>query len=416
MAHTEFYVVVGKVQSSMNQKKILLIIPEMMMGGAQRSISKLSLEFSKHHIVYLVVFNTVDGVAYSHGGELISLDVMPTGGIFNKIKSFAQRVNRLRKLKKDLDVDVSISFLEGADYINILSRLREKIILSIRGSKRYDETIQGKFSLLRNKVLIPWLYRKADLIVTVNHGIVGELRTSYGLGKSNILTIGNFYDTEEIKRLSVEPKSNSLTRIYADRVLVITGRLAVEKGLKQLLQIFHQLKKVHKNLRFVVVGDGPELSELISIANQLNLKVEMGFDFQESPDVIFAGSQPNVFTFLKGATLFLMNSSSEGFPNGLVEAMICGVPVVSSDCPYGPREILAPEFPFVSSITKPYISSSGILMPMIVTERDEKMWVEMLNDILGKKDLLSQLVQNGQQRADQFEKELIMEKWYNALE
>lgn len=400
----------------MSQKKILLIIPEMMMGGAQRSISKLSLEFSKHHIVYLVVFNTVDGIAYAHGGELVSLDVIPGRGVFNKIKSFVQRINLLRKLKKDLSIDVSISFLEGADYINILSRVHDKIILSIRGSKRYDETIEGKFSFLRNNILIPWLYRKADLIVTVNHGIVNELRTSYGLKKSNIITIGNFYNPEEIKRQAAAPKNDNFKRLYDDPVVVVTGRLAVEKGLKQLLHVFYHLKKVHERLRLVFVGDGSELSELVSIAGQLNLKVKRDFDFQKSPDVVFVGSQPNVFAFLKGATLFLMNSSSEGFPNGLVEAMICGVPVVSSDCPYGPREILAPEFPFESSITKPYISSFGILMPMIITDGDEKMWVEMLNDILGKKDLLSQLAQKGQQRADQFKEELIMDIWYGALE
>jgi glycosyltransferase involved in cell wall biosynthesis len=400
----------------MRQRKILLIIPEMMMGGAQRSISKLSLEFSKHHTVYLVVFNTVEGIAYAHGGELISLDVVPTGGIFNKIKSFTQRVNRLRKLKKELNIDTSISFLEGADYVNILSRVREKIIICIRGSKRYDETIQGKFSLLRNKVLIPWLYRKADLIVTVNHGIVSELRTVYGLEKSSILTIGNFYNTEEIKNLAAEPKNSNLTRLYADPVLIVTGRLAVEKGLKQLLHVFHQLKKTHRNLRFVFVGDGPQLPDLLLIANHFKLIVMTDFNFKESPDIVFIGSQPNVFTFLNGATVFLMNSSSEGFPNGLVEAMICGVPVVSSDCPYGPREILAPEFAFKSTVTEPCLTTYGVLMPTIKTSRDEKIWVEMLNYILGKKKLLSQLAESGQQRAYQFNRELIMEKWYKALE
>lgn len=407
---------VGEVQSSMRGKKILLIIPEMSMGGAQRSISKLSIELAMHHTVWLVIFNKVGGIAYAHSGELINLDVVPGGGIFNKIKSFIQRIDRLRKLKRDLDIDVSISFLEGADYINILSKVRDRIILSIRGSKQHDETIRGKFSLLRNKVLIPWLYRKADLIVTVNQGIANELRTLYGLEKSNIITIGNFYNTEEIKALAREPRNDNLTRLYSNPMLIVTGRLAIEKGLKQLLQIFHQLKIKHKNLRIVFIGNGPELSDLVSSANQLNLRVHVGSDFPESSDVIFLGNQSNVFTILKGATVFLMNSSSEGFPNGMVEAMICGVPVVSSDCPYGPREILAPEFPYKSSITEPYFSHYGVLMPMIKTTNDARIWVEMLHDLLGKKELLSQLAKNGLQRVDQFKKELIVEMWFKALE
>ena len=99
----------------MKKKKILLIIPEMMMGGAQRSLSKLSIEFSNDYTVWLVIFNRNENIAYSYGGELISLDVESGEGLFNKIKFFIHRVNRLRKLKKDLSIDVSISFLEGAD-------------------------------------------------------------------------------------------------------------------------------------------------------------------------------------------------------------------------------------------------------------------------------------------------------------
>ena len=199
-------------------------------------------------------------------------------------------------------------------------------------------------------------------------------------------------------------------------MLIVMGRLAIEKGLKQLLQIFHQLKIKHKNLRFVVIGNGPELSDLVSSANQLNLRVHVGSDFPESSDVIFLGNQSNAFAILKGATVFLMNSSSEGFPNGMVEAMICGVPVVSSDCPYGPREILAPEFPYKSSVTEPYFSRYGVLMPMIRTTDDSRIWVEMLHDLLGKKELLSQLAKNGLQRVDQFKKEMIVEMWFKALE
>ncbi len=400
----------------MSQKKILLIIPEMIMGGAQRSISKLSLEFSKHHKVWLVIFNKVEDVQYSHGGELISLDVIPTEGIVNKTKSFIQRVIRLKKLKKDLSIDVSISFLEGADYINIFSRVNDKIILSVRGSKQHDETIVGKFFWLRNKILIPWLYRYADLIVTVNQGIAHELRTLYGLKNVNITTIGNFYNIQEIKRLALEPKSEDLNRLYADPVLIVTGRLAREKGLKNLIQIFHQLKNKNQRLRLVVVGDGPDLLELQKLTSQLNLRAHTGINFDEFPDVVFVGRQSNVFKFLKGATLFLMNSSSEGFPNGLAEAMICGVPVVSSDCPYGPREILAPEFPFTSSVTNPYFSSCGILMPLIHSDEEIKIWVDTLHTLLGNNDTLIELAEKGIERMNPFDQKIITQQWHAILE
>jgi len=398
------------------KKKILLIIPEMMMGGAQRSLSKLSFEFSKQHTVWLVIFNRKENIAYTHGGDLISLDVESGEGLFNKTRSFIQRVNRLRKLKKDLGIDVSVSFLEGADYINILSRVKDKIILSVRGSKRYDETIAGNFSWLRNKILIPWLYRYSDHIVTVNYGIATELRTTYKLRKVKISTIGNFYDIEEITRLSLEPKEANVNRLYNDPILITSGRLAPEKGLDRLIHVFHQLKKENQKLRFVIMGDGSMLSELVSIANQLNLSVHHGGNFEELPDILFLGNQLNVYKFLKGATLFLMNSSSEGFPNGLAEAMICGVPVVSSDCPYGPREILASEILFESSFMKPHISPYGVLMPIISSREGIKVWAETLNDLLKEKKQLLQLAEQAHHCISARDRKSIISQWYDLLE
>src|SRR5436190_16201964 len=120
-------------------ERVLLIIPEMHTGGAQRSLSKLSIALATRYQVWLVIFNKGNNVAYPFGGELLSLDVEGGKNWFQKIKSFLQRIERLKQLKKKLRIDVSISFLEGADYVNVLSRQKEKVILSLRGSKLHDE-------------------------------------------------------------------------------------------------------------------------------------------------------------------------------------------------------------------------------------------------------------------------------------
>lgn len=400
----------------MKPKRILLIIPEMSMGGAQRSLSNLSLELARYHQVWLAIFNKNDGIAYPYGGKLICLDVIPRAGVFQKLKSFMQRVARLRKLKRELGIEVSISFLEGADYVNILSKSTDKIVLSIRGSKRYDERMVGAFFLLRHKCLIPWLYRRADAIVTVNHGIANELLIYYGLQKSRIVTIGNFYNVSEITSLSFEPKNENLKRLYQHTVLIVTGRLAPEKGLKSLILVFHGLKQKMNDLRLIMLGDGPSLNELVTTCKGLGLIVHQGSDFIDLPDVVLVAGEQNVFKYLNGAALYLMNSSSEGFPSGLAEAMICQVPVVSSDCPYGPREILAPEFQFLQPVSEPYHSRNGILMPMIHSENDIHVWVETLHAILGKRELLTQLTVNARDRINSYDRELITPQWYKILE
>jgi len=190
----------------MNTKKVLLIIPEMTMGGAQRSMAKLSIELAKYHRVWLLVFNEMN-IAYPYGGELLSLDVAPKKGIVGKALSFLSRVSRVKALKTKLQIDISISFLEGADYINILSKRKEKVIISIRGSKQHDENMLKTLYYLRTKVLIPKLYRRADWIVTVNKGIADELLTAFRINETRIKTIYNFDDVDEIRNLANQKKT-----------------------------------------------------------------------------------------------------------------------------------------------------------------------------------------------------------------
>src|SRR5258708_4692903 len=100
----------------MLRKKVLLLIPEMSMGGAQRSLSKLSLELAGLHELYVVIFNTLPKIDYPIGGQLLSLDVIPGSSLGHKAFAFWKRTTLLRKMKKNLGIEVSISFLEGADY------------------------------------------------------------------------------------------------------------------------------------------------------------------------------------------------------------------------------------------------------------------------------------------------------------
>lgn len=392
----------------------MLIIPEMCMGGAQRSIAKLSLELASYATIFLVVFNNEYPVAYSFAGELISLDVVPGKSWLSKGYAFWKRVKKLQQLKTKLNIDVCISFLEGADYVNVFSRQKEKIILSIRGSKIHDEIMLNHFFWLRNNILIPWIYKKADLIVAVNRGIANELKTHHGIAQDRIEIIGNFYDFNEIITLSKEPK-DLLGLTYQNSVLVITGRLSPEKGIKGLIKVFIKLKRIKSDICLVIVGDGPELDHLILLCEEANLRISQGQIRKTDVDVIFTGNQKNVFKYLKSASLYLMNSSSEGFPNGMVEAMICGLPVMSADCPYGPREILSPDLDGDLPVADPHISPYGILMPFADTEDSLEIWAKTISNVLSNRDLLDQIIKDGRSRVQSFDKKTIVSQWLKIL-
>src|SRR4030095_11852232 len=127
------------------KKKVMLISPNFGGGGAERSIAKLSELLNDHYEIHFVIFNIFPGreQVYPIKGKLHILGVPAGKSYLDKAFRLLERVKKVRTLKRELGIDVCISFLEGADYVNILSKSLEKVIISIRGSKENDEEING---------------------------------------------------------------------------------------------------------------------------------------------------------------------------------------------------------------------------------------------------------------------------------
>jgi hypothetical protein len=120
------------------RKKVLLLIPNLTFGGAQRVFHDHSLLLSQHYEVIECVFNLETSQAFPSGNQVLSLDVKAGTNFLDK---FLQRITRLRQIKKQYNVDICISHHEGADLVNILSRGDEKIVTWIHGRKRFDQYI-----------------------------------------------------------------------------------------------------------------------------------------------------------------------------------------------------------------------------------------------------------------------------------
>src|SRR5690606_38402596 len=158
-------------------------------------------------------------------------------------------------------------------FINILTKSQDRVIVSVRGSKLYDETIQGRFKWLRLKVLIPILYNKADYIVTVNNGIRNELVESYNFNSKKLKVINNFYNIEEIQKKANETLDIKLSSyIEEKKVIAMSGRYAVEKGQKYVIQLLAELKESVKNVALLLIGDGPEFDDLKRLCAENQLK------------------------------------------------------------------------------------------------------------------------------------------------
>jgi glycosyltransferase involved in cell wall biosynthesis len=391
-------------------RKILIIIPELNRGGAQVSVLKLSVMLSKKHQVYLCVFHTEVTATYQVDVCLIDLDTPPTARRAKKLWYVHRRVQALRNIKKQHKIDTTISFLEGADYLNILSRRQDKVIVSIRGSKTSDGQISGWLGKLRKRVLIPQLYRKADTVVTVSEGLAHEMQSDYQIDVNKIVTIPNFYDAIRISQQAKQLLASNEQKLFDKPTLIHSGRFHPQKEHFKLLDIFQRVRQ-QMDCRLLLLGDGELKSDIKERTQSLGLSVG---EVTKPADVCMLGFQSNPFRFIARANLFVFTSSWEGFPNALAEAMICGTPVISTDCPTGPRELLAPGTDVTYQTTKPEETPYGWLMPMLKDQRAIDQWIETIIRLLAQPEITKAAA--AQQRMEEFSQEKIARQWFDLIE
>lgn len=403
---------------------LLLLISNLGLGGAQRVFHDHSVELGKRYAVTEAVFNTEGGDMYPSGNPVVSLDVAGGGSPIDKLRNFGRRIGRLRGLKRRLRVDVCISHLEGADYVNLLSKGAEKVVLCIHGSKLHDGNITGAVGWLRKKVLMPALYNRADKIVTVSRDINAELIEGFGVKPEKLVTINNFFEVAQIEAKAEEPLSPAEQAVYAAApVLVTSGRLTLQKNQAPLLDAFAALIK-RRAAKLVFVGDGELRNDLVGRAQQLGLRVYEAWNLgplTPDYDVYFVGLQQNPFKYIRPASIFVFPSAWEGFPMALGEAMICGVPVVTADCPTGPREILAPHTTTPHPpIRQAELADFGTLMPMLnqpaSLAADQNVWADTLDALLQNSAERERLGRLASQRMQDFTREKKIGEWVAVLE
>ena len=172
-------------------------------------------------------------------------------------------------------------------------------------------------------------YPYADAVVGISLGVSSELAGICGVPHSRIHTIYNPAVPDNLPLKVREGPDHPWCRESGPPLIVSIGRLHRQKDFPTLLTAFARFLE-HRPARLLVLGKGPQLSELSKLAGELGI----------SRHVDFPGFVDNPYAFLARARLFVQSSRHEGFGNVLVEAMACGCPVVATDCPSGPSEIL----------------------------------------------------------------------------
>lgn len=176
------------------------------------------------------------------------------------------------------------------------------------------------------KIFYPW----ADEIIAVSHGVAQDLATITGLPEQRIKVIYNPTITPQLKQKSQQPLDHPWFESGQPPVILAVGRLAPQKDFHTLIRAFAQVKKV-KSSRLMILGSGKDKASLEQLISDLGLQT----------DVRLSGFVHNPYNYMKQSAMLVLSSAWEGLPTGLIEAMALGTPVVATNCPSGPKEILA---------------------------------------------------------------------------
>ena len=370
--------------------KISILIYSLASGGAERVVSLLLNELKQKYDITLFLMN--DAVFYDipHDLELIYIensDPQESGII--KLVKLPLLAWRYKKLNKS---EISLSFMNRPNYINILAKLfgmRSKVIISERAmpSLQHSSGIQGKI----NQFLIKILYHYADKITANSLGNSRDIEENFGC--KDVVTINNPLNIAQIDKLAQQGVQ------YLDRkfTFITIGRLDSGKNHALMIEAMREI-----DAKLYIIGDG-ELRE------NLELKIE---HLKLKNKVILLGRQENPYKYIAQADCFLFTSNYEGFPNVLLEALACELPIISTDCQSGPREILAPQSDIKLQLKdKIELAEYGILIPIKNLEKLKESMHLMMQDATLRKSY----EEKAKKRAEDFAIEKIVKKYEEIL-
>jgi glycosyltransferase involved in cell wall biosynthesis len=310
---------------SMEKKRIAFILASLGGGGVERMTLNLAEEFTKRGY-------EVDLLVADAKGEY--QDFVPSS--VNLIDLNKPRllscVPDIRKYMAEKKPD---AFISAKDYINLavimaklLAKSKTNLIVSTRVniSRQLEVLNSRSFKVIAR--MVKHFYRFADHIVGVSKGVADDLHNITEIDKKKIHVVYNPVVTEELLAKAQQEVNHPWFKEDVP-VVVTVGRFDKAKDYPTLLNAMRVLQD-SKKVRLIVVGDGPEKDHLRSLVDQYKLN-----------DVVdFAGFQSNPYPYMRKADLFVLSSAYEGFGNVVAEALAVGTPIVSTDCPSGPGEIL----------------------------------------------------------------------------
>ncbi|MDG2088419.1 MAG: glycosyltransferase family 4 protein [Arenicellaceae bacterium] len=303
--------------------KIALVIASLQSGGAERVAINLANGFAvEGHDVTLITLASQQSDFYDVPTNIrrVALDCMATSyAITNALRSNLERISLIRDTLRDLNPSVTISFCTETNVLAILAarRLATKVVVT-EHSDPTKNSYRLYWRLLRRAV-----YPFADYLVSVSKGVqrgfgwMPSIKSKVIYNPISVSSPSEFFDVPE----GCDRSKKWITSM---------GRLDYLKGFDILLDAVSLIRTRLAGWQICIIGDGPlrrEIAEKICKLDLQNL-------------IVLTGRLKNPHNVIRQSRLFVMASRLEGFPMAHAEALMCGVPVIATDCPSGPSEMI----------------------------------------------------------------------------
>jgi glycosyltransferase involved in cell wall biosynthesis len=280
--------------------------------------------------------------AFIEKGNAVELILCKSGGVFQQqlspgvileelnLENLYYCLPKLVKYLRNRKPSVLLTTLDLASLMVLVARrlaqVKTRVIIRVANTVSLQERIWLKKKL--EHLMLKWIYPWADEIVAVSDGVADDLSVYAGIRRERITTIYNPIITPMVRELANERLNHPW--FEADYPVVLgVGRLTRQKDFETLIRAFSKVRLKHDS-RLLILGEGEQRAYLEDLVHRLSL----------DDMVALPGFVENPFKYMKNASVFVLSSRWEGLPGVLIQALACGCPIVSTDCPNGPSEIL----------------------------------------------------------------------------
>lgn len=315
-----------------SQKQVAIFLPALYGGGAERMMLHLAQGIAERGHGVDLVLAQAEGPYLKEIPQSVRLVELGRGHVKNRSRTLSRLPALVRYLRQK-QPDAILSALTLANFAALwaqrLSGARGRIVVNEQNTLSQDSS-GGAW---RFDWLSPYgarlFYRWADCVVGVSQGVVDDLVQVIGVPQDLVRVIYNPGVTPALRRSVRGSLNHPWFASGEPPVVLAVGRLTKQKDFSTLIRAFARVRRARAT-RLIILGEGPEREQLEALIGELKL----------AADVELPGFVENPFVYMKRAGVFVLSSLWEGLPTVLMEALYCGAPIVATDCPSGPREML----------------------------------------------------------------------------